>query len=77
MVTGSTQRAPSCSSLTTTSPVPHPAPVGELQAVAAVDPDRVGADQLELALDVEAALLEQLAAGALLGQLAPLDRTAR
>src|SRR5262249_52747140 len=52
----------------------QPTPVGQLEALAPVHPDRVGADQLQLALDLEAALLAELAPGRVLGELVALDR---
>ena len=52
---------------------PDRAPIGKLQAVPPVDPHGIGPDQLELALDLEAALLAELARRRLLRQLARLD----
>ena len=49
--------------------------IRELQAVAAVDPDRVRADELELSVDVEARLFDQFAPGRVLRELTRLDRT--
>lgn len=57
--------------------IPHRCPIRELQAVAAVHPDRVRTDQLELALDVQAGLLDELPAGTVLGQLPALDCPSR
>src|SRR4051794_19375220 len=50
-------------------------PVRELEHVVAVDVHRIAAHQLELAVDLDAGFLLQLAAGGVLGQLVGLDQT--
>lgn len=53
------------------------AAVRKLQTVAAVDPDRIGADEFQLSVDAQPALLEQLPLGGILGKLVRVGSTAR
>ena len=56
--------------------VGHTSSVGQLKTVAAIHPHRICADELELAVDVEAALLEKLAPRRDLRKFAAIDRPA-